>query len=93
VLPALLAAGHVELAASAFASNVLSPALAPNASTLDATSLGWAWFATALMDGSLVDLTRGDATIDWSRSGLAATSGQPAARTTAAGVPLVAPAP
>jgi hypothetical protein len=57
VLPSVLAAGKIELAAGAFSTGVLAPVLDAAPGTVDASSLGWAWFATALMDGGLVDLT------------------------------------
>ncbi len=74
VLPSLFASGGVDLASRAFSSTVLTPALAARPGELDATSLGWAWFATALMDGGLANLTQGEATIDWARPGLVATA-------------------
>jgi endo-1,4-beta-D-glucanase Y len=66
-LPSVLFGGASELAASTFTKDVLAPVVGSQApDPNDAIGRSWAWFATALMDGSLVDLSRGPGVIDWS---------------------------
>ncbi len=71
VLPSVLFAGQVELAARTFSTDVLAPVLGAVPGTVDAGSIGWSWYATALMDGGFVDLTGPATTIDWSRPAVA----------------------
>jgi len=67
-LPAMLAAGHEEEAARLYASRILSPATGGTLDTSAATVREALWYAVALMDGSLADLTDGERVIDWQRA-------------------------
>jgi endo-1,4-beta-D-glucanase Y len=65
-LPSVLFGGNPELATSTFTKDVLAPVVGPQPpDPEDAIGRSWAWFATALMDGSLVDLTRTSGVVDW----------------------------
>jgi hypothetical protein len=66
-LPSVLFGGAPELAASTFTKDVLAPVVGSKPpDPADAIGRSWAWFGTALMDGSLVDLSRTSGVIDWS---------------------------
>jgi len=66
-LPTVLFGGSPELAASTFTKDVLAPVVGSKPPDPDdAIGRSWAWFGTALMDGSLVDLSRTSGVVDWS---------------------------
>ena len=66
-LPTVLFGGDPELAASTFTKDVLAPVVGTKPpDPEDAIGRSWAWFGTALMDGSLVDLSRTSDVVDWS---------------------------
>jgi endo-1,4-beta-D-glucanase Y len=66
-LPSVLFGGAPELAASTFTKDVLAPVVGSKPPDPgDALGRSWAWFATSLMDGSLVDLSRTSGVVEWS---------------------------
>jgi endoglucanase len=80
-LPSVLFGGAPELAASTFTKDVLAPVVGSKPpDPEDAIGRSWAWFGTALMDGSLVDLSRTSGVVDWSTvPGLRPAPGSPVA--------------